>query len=418
MYRADCAGSGYGTQVVSVALISSSGSGGHNLPVKTLLVLHIVPVVRKAEAKTMIKMRKALGGFTLIELLVVIAIIAVLVALLLPAVQQAREAARRAQCKSNLKQVGLALQNYVETHSILPPGSINRGRYNQGGTTPNPWTRVLNHTGWLMLLPYLDQAPLYELIDFNCATGGWLHGDISGGTVACGWGGSNPNFVNGIHSTKIKPLLCPSDDGADRLANHGDNAHWSATNHAHNNYLFVGGSHWAGWDRPVVYTAYADSLAQVAMPNGTNPNVRGRGAFGVNGAARISDMTDGASNTLLVAESAVRNRTDTNARAGIWAADRHQGTWVMTHPVWNDANHINNFRYHINGAFEIPGKTGSGANPDPRFHECVMSSVHTGGAHTVKGDGSVVFLNETMNHTVYALLGRIADGEVASTGDE
>ncbi len=366
----------------------------------------------------MVIARKALRGFTLIELLVVIAIIAVLVALLLPAVQQARESARRATCKANLKQVGLALQNYAETHSILPPGSINRGRYNQGGTTPNPWTRVLNHTGWLMLLPFIDQAPLYDQVDFNCATNGWLHGDIAGGTVACGWGASNPNFVNGIHSTRLKVLLCPSDDGFDRYANHTDAAHWLATNHAHTNYLFVGGSHWAGWDRPNLYPSYADSTGQVIMPDGTLPSVRGRGSFGVNGAARFSDMTDGASNTIVVGESAIRNRTDVNARAGIWAADRHQGTWVMTHPNI-DPNHINNFRYHINGGLEHKGRTGGNpAVDDPRHHECVLSSVHTGGAHAVKGDGAVVWLNETMNHTVFASMGRIADGTGLSQGDE
>ncbi len=365
----------------------------------------------------MVIARKALRGFTLIELLVVIAIIAVLVALLLPAVQQARESARRAQCKNNLKQIGLALHNYVETHSILPPGSVNRGRYNQGGTTPNPWTRVLNHTGWLFLLPYLDQVGLFEQIDFNCATNGWLHTDIAGGTVACGWGAGNPNFDNKIHERKIPGFLCPSDDGMDRVANHTDAAHWIATNHAHTNYLFVGGSHAPGWDRPNLYSSYADATHQINMPNGTNPGVKYRGSFGVNGAARLADITDGASNTLVVAEASIRNRDNPAAYGGIWAGDRHYGTWVMNHPVWNDANHINNFRYHINGPIHVPGKTGSGATYDPRNHLCVVSSTHPGGAHAVKGDGTVIFLNETMNHSIFSCLTRIADGE-GVVGDE
>ena len=92
-------------------------------------------------------------GFTLIELLVVIAIIAILVALLLPAVQQAREAARRSSCKNNLKQLGLALHNYHDTHSCLPPGWV--GPEDSGGTR---W-------GWgTLLLPYIEQGPLYDTL--------------------------------------------------------------------------------------------------------------------------------------------------------------------------------------------------------------------------------------------------------------
>lgn len=97
-------------------------------------------------------------GFTLIELLVVIAIIAVLIALLLPAVQQAREAARRSQCKNNLKQIGLALHNYNDTHGALPSGSIVLR--NTAGT-------VYYGHGWTWhatILPYLDQGPLYNAI--------------------------------------------------------------------------------------------------------------------------------------------------------------------------------------------------------------------------------------------------------------
>src|SRR5437899_1311540 len=108
-------------------------------------------------------------GFTLIELLVVIAIIAVLVALLLPAVQQAREAARRSQCKNNLKQIGLALHNYHENFNMLPPSAINPGTVGSTSFIPNGGIR--NYTGYLMILPQLDQGPLYNQINFNIATG-------------------------------------------------------------------------------------------------------------------------------------------------------------------------------------------------------------------------------------------------------
>src|SRR5579864_5723515 len=99
-------------------------------------------------------------GFTLIELLVVIAIIAVLVALLLPAVQQAREAARRSQCKNNLKQVGLALQNYHGSRNTFPPGYVSTFDGSGNDTGPG-W-------GWgAMILPELDQAPLQNGISFT-----------------------------------------------------------------------------------------------------------------------------------------------------------------------------------------------------------------------------------------------------------
>src|SRR6185436_9747421 len=99
-------------------------------------------------------------GFTLIELLVVIAIIAILIALLLPAVQQAREAARRTQCRNNLKQLGLALHNYHDAKNRFPQAVI-WGTWNGQSWLPN------HHTWLTMLLPYLDQAPLYNQVNFQ-----------------------------------------------------------------------------------------------------------------------------------------------------------------------------------------------------------------------------------------------------------
>src|SRR6516225_9974587 len=106
----------------------------------------------------MMAQRFSRHGFTLIELLVVIAIIAVLVAILLPAVQQAREAARRTQCRNHLKQLGIALHNYHGTCNVFPPGYVSGAIY---PATANGW-------GWCaQLLPQLDQAPLYNSLDFS-----------------------------------------------------------------------------------------------------------------------------------------------------------------------------------------------------------------------------------------------------------
>ena len=109
------------------------------------------------------KPKRTRKGFTLIELLVVIAIIAILIALLLPAVQQAREAARRSTCKNNLKQIGISLHNYHDVHNAFPPGWI-------AVENNSPNIEGESGFGWgTMLLPYMDQAPLYQQMDFTVA---------------------------------------------------------------------------------------------------------------------------------------------------------------------------------------------------------------------------------------------------------
>ncbi|MEX0725283.1 MAG: DUF1559 domain-containing protein [Planctomycetaceae bacterium] len=181
-------------------------------------------------------------GFTLIELLVVIAIIAILIALLLPAVQQAREAARRTQCKNNLKQLGLALHNYHDTYTVFPPG----GTYAYG---------VAAGAGWSVqarLLPFVDQANLQNLIDFS----------------------TTYNVQPAVTQVAVQVLLCPSEVNNKAYPD-------GAITHFPVNY----GANYGDW-----------FIWNPATGAGSN------GAFYPNSRTSLRDFTDGSSNTLAMAE--------------------------------------------------------------------------------------------------------------------
>ncbi len=204
------------------------------------------------------------SGFTLVELLVVIAIIAVLIALLLPAVQQAREAARRTQCRSNLKQIGLALHNYHDTSNMQPPGWI-------GVTGGQPDVNGINGWGWAAkLLPQLDQAPLYGSLNFLVKVG-------------------DPANAAG----RVKPLAdyrCASDVGPDRWT---INAAGTTTPLAD----VAAASYAAVFRKDEVDNC--DGLA-VGFPCSSD------GAFFLNSRVGFRDVTDGLSNTLMVGEHQTR----------------------------------------------------------------------------------------------------------------
>ncbi len=331
-------------------------------------------------------------GFTLIELLVVIAIIAILIALLLPAVQQAREAARRSQCKNNLKQIGIALHNYHDIYKLFPPAMIN-----SGDAAAPQYNKNLNLTGWTMMLPQLDQAPLSKNYNFNEA-GGPLA--VNGYPLA-GTGNWQVNLP--VTRTILTVLLCPSDPEPKLQSGTGS---YLSQDAAPTSYVFSGGRF--AESTANIWSAYTTSLAY--FPDNSGNRYRWRTAFGLNGAASIRDIRDGASNTILVGESTMDKYSESYIAR--WGQGRHVGVFGRVITEKDPAN-ANNSIYKLNARMQnrSDGAWNIASNPNySKTYAWVFASQHAGGAQFVLGDGSARFVSDTINANIWPVLHAIDDG--------
>ena len=334
-------------------------------------------------------------GFTLIELLVVIAIIAILIALLLPAVQQAREAARRTRCKNNLKQLGLGLHNYHDTHRVFPYATEVHGR-----ASTSKFPIKTNHTGYTMLLPFIDEAALYNKFDFSAATANYLgngncdaHNGGSGelaGDVAI----REANIRLG--STVIDAFICPSDAQTPTMISKCcsggvDAAGFVALNprpqSAKTSYGFCvrdrgGSSEW-------------DSESQDV-----------RSMFGMNSHCRVRDIVDGTSNTVAMVETTLE----------VWQGAHEPLTWLgagwgtLGIDLQNSTVGINEWRCCT---WDSPIWSQA---PEGRWGEIGAAgypgSSHVGGIHVLMADGAVRFMSENIDFDTRVNLARIHDKNV------
>ncbi|WP_417388542.1 DUF1559 domain-containing protein [Gimesia sp.] len=302
-------------------------------------------------------------GFTLIELLVVIAIIAILIALLLPAVQQAREAARRSTCKNNLKQLGLAIHNYHETHRVFPPGYCG---------DPNNSCSVVdssnNGWGWgAFILPFIDQANLYDQLGV---------GQVKQAVCSVPTGAQAAATVGSadLQKTPIPVFMCPT--ATDPTINPGR----VSGGHAKSNYAGVAGIDWTGVDSTTGFKAiFVDGTKFVT---------------------RLRDFIDGSSNTFAIGE---KYRRDIDGTLTSQVAGEYYGAvWVGIAPDVRAANVVGQLAptgssYAVNG-----GSVNA------------FASQHAGGAHFLFIDGRVQFISENMDQDKLSAIATGNDGKVAN----
>jgi prepilin-type N-terminal cleavage/methylation domain-containing protein/prepilin-type processing-associated H-X9-DG protein len=337
--------------------------------------------VRKLPSPTRVR-----PGFTLIELLVVIAIIAVLIGLLLPAVQAAREAARRAQCVNNLKQIGLGMHNYLDGNQTFPPGGMY-GVNDQPCYSANGSSLRCDYAGWgVSILPFVEQGPLYNA--YNAS----LHN----------WHTANSTVL----STRVTSQMCPSDIGATQttpsFAIGGTTTPY--TNLANSSYKGVSGRYAYGYDTAgnitsMLFWDYA-SYVELLAPEPASKGMITAAGVGGTSTTKIADVSDGTSNTLMVGEYATSDDVAAGGRD-------FRATWGAS---WG-------YR-----ALSSAGPN-SLVRGVPSYGKCApvlggplcrraFASFHPGGMNFVMADGHVKWIAQYVDANIYMSLATIRGGEI------
>ena len=345
-------------------------------------------------------------GFTLIELLVVIAIIAILISLLLPAVQQAREAARRTQCRNNLKQLGIALHNYHDVHQTFPAGYYSYGTSDGSGPAwagidPLTWDAAPG-LGWAAaLLPYLDQANVSNRIDESQPTWAPVNADavamkLSVFLCPTTSGGDEAFAVVDESNSRLQPFGQPIMLGRSHyVASHGQESCWGEC-----------GSSEAG----VVFSSIDPPQTKTVTINGDASKVAD-GPFFRNSKTRARDVTDGMTNTIFLGEHS--SRLSDKAWAGVVPG-------AFVHPRFTSPENGPDAAATLTlvhagpsgGELDITGFPIIHPVNFPTFHVGQMYSEHTGGGHVCLGDGSVRFISENIDLFLWAKLSSMNEGEV------
>jgi len=302
--------------------------------------------------------QRARRGFTLIELLVVIAIIAVLIALLLPAVQQAREAARRTQCKNNLKQIGLALHNYADTYNSFCPGVVHQ-------TGSGITTGLFNNYGWSMFIsPFLELGNIQPAVDFG----------VTNLSQAL-----NDPVKRAFLQKPVALFRCPSDTGPELNDEIDFSISGGSVNLPVSNYVANNGSY-------SFRNALGDPVASTTFNNGMFGGVGPTTTAGP-GFRRFASVTDGLTNTIAIGERCWELAT-VDYRAGVLWGQRGSGEA-------SSAENTNMISLFAAGWRPMNAPREPGTNPT---HRRGFSSTHVGGVQFLLGDGSVRFISENVDH--------------------
>lgn len=298
-------------------------------------------------------------GFTLVELLVVIAIIGVLVALLLPAVQTAREAARRSSCTNNLRQLGVGAHIFHDTHLRLPAGTVWEPA--AGGNQKGSESTWLTH-----LLPYIEQANLYQTGDFNQ-----------------GFGQGTPTHPNNrISSTFLKVTKCPSDVNPVIICSWGTAVVWARGNYVANNGI-----------GPMTETTTIDV------------NSRPQGVFMLQSKSRFADITDGTSNTVFVSELL-------NSPGNDWRGVMHYPEGSLYHHNQTPNSPVpDEFRQGMCLSILRAPCVPTSTSWNPKRITLAARSLHPGGVMVLLGDSGVRFVSNNVTLATWRALSSPQGGE-------